>query len=214
MPDKKTVVTLRNLAERVRLAPCSVSAILNSTKAALSIPQHTKDRVLRAAVEMNYRPNLSARSLRTKRTYMVAVVSDDLGRAPVARMVSGMEVQLRRRGYLLVLAAFASTDEWRNLSVELPQRGIDGVMAIGTSLPRELGLPTVSVDLGPMQMLEPITDEIRAWLTELAASAVDALLEKIETKASPRRSRIAAKLPPPYFGLPGVGLEGQSAAFD
>lgn len=216
MPDKKTVVTLRSLAERVGLAPCSVSAILNNTAAALSIPKHTKDRVFRAAEEMNYRPNLSARSLRTKRTYMVAVVSGDLGRAPVARLVSGMEVHLRRRGYLLVVAGFGCAEEWRNLSVELLQRGMDGVMAVGMSLPREMGLPAVSVDLGAMDMLEPLTDEIRGWLAELGQSAVDAVLEKIETKGVSGRSRIAAKVPVLYFGLPGVGLEadGASAAFD
>jgi hypothetical protein len=127
-----------------------------------------------------------------------------------------MEVHLRRKGYLLVVAGFGSTAEWRNLSVELLQRGMDGVMAVGTSLPREMGLPAVSVDLGAMDMLEPLTDEIRGWLTELGESAVDAVLEKIETKGARRKSRIAAKVSVPYFGLPGaeVGAEGASAAFD
>ena len=46
-------VTLRTVADRVGLAPCSVSAILNNSAAALSIPQHTKERVLRAAAFLN-----------------------------------------------------------------------------------------------------------------------------------------------------------------
>ena len=42
-------VNLKTVAARVGLAPCSVSAILNDTKAARAIPQKTKDRVYRAA---------------------------------------------------------------------------------------------------------------------------------------------------------------------
>jgi DNA-binding LacI/PurR family transcriptional regulator len=41
----------------------------------MAIPQRTKDRVFRAAAELNYRPNLWARSLRTKRTRMVAAIT-------------------------------------------------------------------------------------------------------------------------------------------
>lgn len=72
---KTETVTLRTVAEHVGLAPCSVSAILNNSPAGRSIPQHTRDRVLRAAHQLNYRPNNSARSLRTKRTYTVALLA-------------------------------------------------------------------------------------------------------------------------------------------
>ena len=216
MQDKKTNVTLRTVAERVGLAACTVSAVLNRTAAALAIPQRTQDRIFRAATELHYRPNLSARSLRTRRTNMVAVIGADFGQARMARVVSGMERTLRRRGYLLVVGAFGCSAESRSLSVELQQRGIDGVMAISTSLPRELELPVVSVDLGDVAVQEPFTEDVCAWLTELGASAADAVLWKIETKGGPRRSRIVPKLPVPYFDLPGasLGVQRISAAFD
>jgi transcriptional regulator with XRE-family HTH domain len=211
----KKKVTLRTVAERVGLAPCTVSSVLNDTHAARSIPQRTKDRVLRAAAELNYRPNLSARSLRTNRTYMVAVVGADFGRASVARVVSGMERRLRRRGYLLVIGAFGSAAEWSGLSVEFQQRGIDGVISIGTRLPREPECPAVAVGLrdmlGTMEVHEPFSEEVGAWLTDLGEAAVDAVLQKIESKSAPR-AKVAAKIPPAYFGVPGVGLGGQAAA--
>ena len=40
------IVTLRTVADKVGLAPCSVSAVLNNSPAALAIPQRTKNRVL------------------------------------------------------------------------------------------------------------------------------------------------------------------------
>jgi DNA-binding LacI/PurR family transcriptional regulator len=103
LSDKKAVVSLRTVAERVGLAPCSVSAILNNTPASGAIPQRTKERVFRAVAELNYRPNLWARSLRTRRTRLVAAITSDIGRAPVARVVAGVQNLLHRRGYLLAL---------------------------------------------------------------------------------------------------------------
>lgn len=216
MQDKKTNVTLRTVAGRVGLAACTVSAVLNRTAAALAIPERTQNRIFRAAAELNYRPNLSARCLRTRRSNMVAVIGADFGQARMARVVSGMERTLRRRGYLLVVGAFGCNAEWRSLSAELQQRGIDGVMAISTSLPRELELPLVSVHLGDAAMQEPFTEDVGSWLTELGESAAEAVLRKIENKDGPRRSRIVPKLPIPYFDLPGpsLGVQPASAAFD
>jgi len=214
LPDKKSVVTLRTVADRVGLAPCSVSAVLNRTPASSGIPQRTKDRVFRAAALLNYRPNLSARSLRTKRTHMVAVVSMDLGRPPVSRLIAGMERLLRRRGYLLVLGSLDSASQWTNMTVDLQQRGVEGVIAVATNPPRELDMPMVSVDLGFVPLQESLASDMSVWFAELAESAVEALLVKIENKAVPRSSKIVPRLPHPYFNLPGVSLgsHGEVAA--
>ncbi|MGO9084589.1 MAG: LacI family DNA-binding transcriptional regulator [Candidatus Sulfotelmatobacter sp.] len=211
MSEKKMVVTLRTVAERVGLAPCSVSAVLNKTPASLAIPQHTKDRVFRAAAELNYQPNFSARSLRTKRTHMVAVISNDFGRVRVGQVVAGMERMLRRRGYLLALGVLERPSEWTRLSLQLYQRGVEGVMVMGVSLPRELTLPAVSVHLGCLNLEEPLAqgplaEDAGAWLRELGESAAQTMLSKIENKSAPRRTRIVFKPPHTAFGFPGTGL--------
>ncbi len=206
MPDKK-VVSLRTVAERVRLAPCSVSAVLNNTPASLAIPQRTKDRVFRAARELNYRPNLWARSLRTKRTRLVAAITPDIGRGPVARVVAGVQSLLHRRGYLLALGTFDCASEWNTISVQLQQRGIEGVIAIDEILPQDLNLPVASVDLEYMNLLEPLGDDMQAWLSEWGASAAETMLRQIEKDTLPRRMKVAPKRPNVYFGLPNAEAE-------
>jgi transcriptional regulator with XRE-family HTH domain len=200
--DKKNVVTLRTVADRVGLAPCSVSAVLNGTPASFAIPQPTKDRVFRAAAELNYQPNFSARSLRTKRTHIVAIVSNDFGRGAVGQVVAAMERALRRRGYLLTLGAIDRPSEWASLSAQLHQRGIEGVVSVGASLPRELELPSVSVHFGDLNLEEPMTLGAATGLSELGKSAAETILSKIETvtitnntaKATPRRTRLFPQL--------------------
>lgn len=225
MSNHNPAVNLRTVAERVGLAACSVSAILNNTPASKAIPQRTKDRVFRAVAELNYRPNLWARSLRTRRTRLVAAISSDIGLAPVARVLAGVQGLLHRRGYLLVLGSFDCTLERHRFSVQLRQQGIEGVVAIGAVLPPDLGLPVASVDLESIKRLEPFAHNLQVWLSELGESAAETVLGQIENGIEkgnvPRRAkivrtktlrtktvqisiaqtRVVPKIPEAYFGL-------------
>ena len=62
-------VTLRTVADHLGLTPGTVSAVLNNTRAAERIPQHTKDRVITVARALNYQPNPLARALRTGKSF-------------------------------------------------------------------------------------------------------------------------------------------------
>src|SRR5207253_11472278 len=81
--DNNGVVTLQQVAERVGLSKGTVSAVLNDSPAAKAIPKGTKDRVLAAAQDLNYRPNFFARTLRNKRTFTIGVITEEIeiGRA-------------------------------------------------------------------------------------------------------------------------------------
>jgi hypothetical protein len=201
LSGKQPAVSLRTVAERVGLAACSVSAIVNNTPASRAIPQRTKDRVLRAVAELNYRPNLWARSLRTKRTRLIAAITSDIGLAPVARVLAGVQSLLQRKGYLLALGSWDRTVGWQNISVELQQRGIEGMIAIDVTLPPELELPVASVDLDHITVLEPLADDMRTLLSELGESAAETVLRQIEKGTLPRKMKIAPQLPSTYFGL-------------
>jgi DNA-binding LacI/PurR family transcriptional regulator len=208
LPEKKAV-NLRTVAERVGLAPCSVSAILNNTAASQAIPQSTKDRVFRAAAELNYRPNLWARSLRTKRTRMVAAITPDFGRSDIARVLAGLQSRLHRRGYLLVLAALDAPETNHSCAL-FQQRGIEGVIAIDAALPQKIDLPAAFVDLGYMNSVDPLTHDMQAWLSELGATAAETIIRQIEKENTPRKLKVEPKLPPAYFDLLHASASAES----
>jgi DNA-binding LacI/PurR family transcriptional regulator len=204
------------VAERVGLAACSVSAVLNHTPASRSIPQKTQDRVFRAAAELNYRPNLWARSLRTKRTRLVAAIASDIGLASVARVLAGAQSLLHRKGYLMAVRSLDSSSAYHNMSVELQQRGIEGVVAIDATPPVDLPLPIASVDLDSISLMEPITEDMRSWLSQLGESAAETIIRQIEKSSVPRTNKVAPKVPNAYFGLShsalGTGVETREPA--
>lgn len=197
--EKSGAVNLKTVAEYVGLAPCSVSAILNETPAAKAIPQMTKDRVCRAAAELNYRPNLWARSLRTKRTRMVAVVASDFASAPVAQVIAAVHKRLHEKGYMLAFGAFDFAD-WNRLCAQFRQRGIEGLIVITPPVPGQLELPVTSVDLGAVQSIQWLDAEMRTGLTKMGESAAKTIILQIEDPKIARRLRVEKKVTPAQYG--------------
>jgi hypothetical protein len=191
---------LRTVADRVGLAPCSVSAVLNDTPAAKAIPQSTKDRVFRAAAELNYRPNLWARSLRTKRTKMVAALAPDFGHGGVAQVIAGLHNRLDENGYVLVLGSTDSGDV-QHFHSQFQQRGIEGVIAIDTEIPCPLALPVASVDVGCLTRAETLTENMRGWLTGVGEAAAETIISRIEGKNGSGASQLEARLASAGFPL-------------
>ena len=211
LPEKK-VVNLKTLAARVGLAPCSVSAVLNNTEAARAIPQKTKDRVYRAAAELNYRPNILARSLRTKRTRMVAVIAPGLGRSGVARVVAAAQRRLHQNGYLLVLAT-SDGDDANHLCAQFQQRGIEGIISIDANLPAQMTMPVTSIDLGYKTSATPDSNQMEVWLPDLGDTAAETIMrqiENIENEGSSQQLHIQA-MPSAYVELQSMD-RGFSAA--
>jgi DNA-binding LacI/PurR family transcriptional regulator len=195
--------TLRTVAEHVGLAPCSVSAILNNSAAAIAIPEHTKERVFDAVKQLNYRPNLAARSLRTRRSYMVALVASDLGNARTARIVAGIEGFLQAKGYLLVTSSWDRNAQGVQAS-QLLHRGIEGVISIDATLPKSVALPLVFIDLPATDLPEPITPLKRERLLAMGEAAAQSLLTQIEQKTG-YLTRVSLA-PEPTVGLVPAGV--------
>ena len=145
LKDSKRV-TLKSVAARVGLTPGTVSAVLNDTPAARVIPAETKNRVIAAARELDYRPNFYARSLRSKRTYTIGVVAEEIGDAYGSLVISGIEAHLRNKEYFFFTVIhrhdMALLKRYTDMLME---RGVEGFITIDTNLAQGLSLPTVAV---------------------------------------------------------------------
>ena len=139
-------VTLKAVAQHLRLSPGTVSAVVNDSPAAKHIPQRTRSRILAAVRELNYQPNFFARSLRKKRTYTVGILANEIGDAYGSLVISGVEHFLRQRQYFFLTGIHRHDPKLLDrYSQLLLQRGVEGFITIDLNLPHSLPLPTVAV---------------------------------------------------------------------
>jgi DNA-binding LacI/PurR family transcriptional regulator len=143
---KSQVVTLQVVADRVGLTKGTCSAVLNKSAASRSVPAHTQEKILAAASELNYRPSFHARNLGTKRTYMIGVVTQEIGDFYGSPIISGIERYLRQKDYFFLTVAHRHDSKLlENYSHLLLDRGVEGFITIDTIMDRPLPLPTVAV---------------------------------------------------------------------
>ena len=145
-PKKSTTVTLKAVAAYLGLTPGTVSAVLNQAPSSRSIPQHTKNRIVAAAKELNYRPNFFAQSLRRKRTYTIGVIVEEIGDAYGSLVISGIEQHLRQKNYFFLTVVHRHDPDLLDRYAQiLLERGVEGFITIDMQLREAPPLPTVAV---------------------------------------------------------------------
>src|SRR5229473_3651127 len=144
--QKAPVVTLKAVAEHLGLTPGTVSAVLNDSPSARSIPQATKNRIHAAAKELEYQPNFFARTLRNKRTFTIGVIAEEIGDSYGGMVISGIEEYLRKKNYFFFVVAHRHDPDLLNrYSQMLSQRGVEGIITVDTTVHDEPSLPMVAV---------------------------------------------------------------------
>lgn len=102
MPPQRP--TLIQVAQRAGVSRSTASFVLAGRHVDMRISEDARQRVLRAAQELDYRPNLMARSLRTKVTKTIALVSDTIASDPYAgRAIHGSLAAAVAHGHLLFI---------------------------------------------------------------------------------------------------------------
>lgn len=98
----KKRTTLKDIARAAGVSETSVSLVLNNVNTRLS--QKTKERIRKTAEELNYRPNLLARSLYSQRTNTVGLIVPDIENPFFATLAKRIEEIISKEGYLLFIA--------------------------------------------------------------------------------------------------------------
>ncbi len=110
---------MKDIAKDLGLSVVTISKALRNHP---DIADETRERVLRRVKELDYQPNLTARSLVTGRSYLIGLVVPDLLHPFFAEIAKALSGALGERGYSLIIA---SSEE----SPELEQKEIDQLLA-------------------------------------------------------------------------------------
>lgn len=95
------MATIFDVAKRARVSTATVSAVLNETA---YVSPALRERVVDAVQELNYQPNLVARSLARQRTQTLGMIALNIANPFWPAVVRGVEDASRSRSYELLLA--------------------------------------------------------------------------------------------------------------
>ena len=142
---------ISRLSEVARLASVSPATVSRAFNTPALLNAATLKRVTAAAEQLNYLPDGLARSLRRNRSMVIGAVMPALRHAYFASTVEGLQAEIARRGYTLLLA-ISDFDETTELAAirSMIRQGVDGIILVGTQhdpallpLLRERGKPFV-----------------------------------------------------------------------
>jgi DNA-binding LacI/PurR family transcriptional regulator len=122
----KDHVTIQRVAREAGVSTMTVSRVLNARP---DVSPETRRRVQQVIERLSYQPNAIARSLVSRRTRTLGLITADFGDYFFTEVISGAEVEARQHGYFFMLG---STE--RNLQDEpeyirlLTERHVEGIL--------------------------------------------------------------------------------------
>ncbi len=179
--------TLLSISERAGVSITTVSRVLNGKAEKYRISRKTVELVRREAEKCNYKPNIAAQSLRTKRTQTIGLVVPSIENPFFANIASIIIQKAKQAGYTVVL-----TDAMENEANEqdgvnsLLARNVDGIIISPSGNDpsyleqiNDLKLPVVLIDRFFYNTTLPyvVTDNYRG-----AVDAVQCLIDNGHSK--------------------------------
>ena len=109
------VVRLKDIADELGVSVVTVSRALRDRP---DIAQATKAKILDRVKRLNYRPNLTARSLVTGRSSLIGLVVPDLIHPFFAEIAKGLSARLREKDYFLIVSSSESDPQLEQDEIE------------------------------------------------------------------------------------------------
>ncbi|GCE46075.1 LacI family transcriptional regulator [Thermosporothrix hazakensis] len=137
MQEKQPRPTSFDVARRAGVSQSAVSLVFGG-KAEGRVGKRTQEAILQAARELGYHPNRAARTLRSGRSRIVALVVPDVSNPYFAAVLQGAEEAARTSGYSVLLAQLHEEQDWQHVVLDaLTSRAVDGFLFCTLQPPSE-----------------------------------------------------------------------------
>jgi LacI family transcriptional regulator len=150
------MATIKDVAKLAGVSFKTVSRVVNRSP---NVRDQVRQRVLRAAETLEYRPHLYARHMRTQRSKVFAFISDDIATTPFAgQIIQGAQVAAWRHEMLLLMFHTGGDYTVEEAGIEAAlERGVEGII-FATMYHRTVRLPKNAVQL-PLVLVDCFTGD-------------------------------------------------------
>lgn len=130
MRASKQRLSILDVARQASVSPATASRVLSGSR--YPVRASTRERVLAAAAELDFQPNLLARALVTARTFTLGAIVHDIADPYFGELVRGLEDAARLRGYqVFVCSSDRDADRELEYVQGLLARRVDGMIFAG-----------------------------------------------------------------------------------
>lgn len=130
MPRK---TSLQDIADKLKLSKTTVSWTLSGQGDAKGVRQETQEKVRQCAKDMNYRPNLLARSLNTGLSNVLGLIIPDITDSFFSTIARQIELEAKIKGYSLMIASSESDQKREDEILSIfRDRQVDGIIIVPT----------------------------------------------------------------------------------
>jgi LacI family transcriptional regulator len=132
----RTMATLGDVAARAGVSISAVSRVLANAPSA-RVSDATRERIVEAARELQYRPNFAGRALKSARTHVIGLVVPDLTNALFTELMHGAEDEAGAHDYTVLLGRADDVRPGGEVIARLIGEGrVDGmVVQVGDGVP-------------------------------------------------------------------------------
>lgn len=175
-----------------KLAGVSHQTVSRFIKGYQGLRPATRDKVVSALDQLDYRPNLTARSLKSGRSHRIAALTHEINQVGPSRIVQGASMAARRAGYLLDIIALdmgdpAAIQEALDLAAQLD---VAGVLALAST--DEMAEAFQHTDFRvPVVFATEVSDSVAAHPSELTSAGFPALITHLRDLGHERILHIA-----------------------
>ena len=146
-------VTIKDVAKQANVSSATVSAVINNNSKYVRVGKETKKRIKEAMREMNYVPNMYARTMKKGQTFTIGIILADGLSVPTAMLIKGIKSGAVGKGYHIILGPSSEEHHQELFYLEnFQSRRVDGIIIVpamsGETLPKlkelnDIGLPIV-----------------------------------------------------------------------
>jgi LacI family transcriptional regulator len=127
---KNKLVTINDVARRAETSIFTVSSVINNSS---RVSKKLQKRVLEAIEDLNYTPNLVARSLKRKKTLLVGLVISDVEDIFFPGVIKGIEAVFNQTSFNLILCNTENDiEKEKNYLKILIEKRVDGLILFPT----------------------------------------------------------------------------------
>jgi LacI family transcriptional regulator len=163
-PTRTPRPKLRDVAERAGVDASLVSRVLNDHPKA-SAGAATRLRILEAARELGYQPNVAARGLRTAKTWTLGLLLPNLTNPMYATIARSCARRAQERGYGLVFGTHVEDADAETFARMMRQGRVDGLLTASGMLGDSFLRKIANGGTGPLVMLNRRVRGVRSFVT-------------------------------------------------